>query len=121
MGDDDFDSGVTSLVQQIKKSVPLEDQAGQFEDGGQITGQELRAELARLRADLDESQQGKHGRGAAKSVEAFDPTEPAVVPSNVPELPAGYKETAAVSELRELLLQDKTNPEFRPRVGFFGM
>ena len=79
-----------------------------------------REELARLRADLEA---GKSSGGAAATdgeFTAFDSTQPAVLPSNVPALPVDYEETEAVVDLRKLLLQQQTDPKWKQRVGFFG-
>jgi hypothetical protein len=115
--DREFDVGVGAVVQQIKKSVPVDEIADDFDAG---TGSEIRAELARLRADLEA---GKSSGGAAATdgeFTAFDSTQPAVLPSNVPALPVDYEETEAVVDLRKLLLQQQTDPKWKQRVGFFG-
>ena len=44
-----------------------------------------------------------------------------MLPSNVPALPADYEETEAVQDLGALLVQPKSDPKYRYRVGFFGM
>ena len=121
---DDFDGGVAALVSQIKKSVPTDAIAEEDDDTGHVTGDELRAELARLHADL----QGGHGNGNGNGADGhepeaatFDSSKPAVLPTNVPSLPGDYRETDAVAELREILLLEKGDANFRTRVGFFGM
>eukprot|EP01051_Picozoa_sp_SAG22_P005354 SAG22_NODE_315_length_12535_cov_3.240351_13_plen_185_part_00 len=101
--------------------MPDEDIAEDFEDGGQMTGSDIRAELARLRADLDSGKAGGGGGGGGGEFTSFDPAQPAVLPTNVPALPMDYEETSAVKELRALLLQPKTDPKYKTRVGFFGM
>ena len=114
--DTDFDESVSALVEQIKKSVPDDAIADDYGAGA-----DLRAELARLRTELDAGKSGKSGASGDGELATFDPLQPAVVPNNVPALPVDYEETDAVKDLRKLLLQPRTDPNFKIRVGFFGM
>eukprot|EP01052_Picozoa_sp_SAG31_P041020 SAG31_NODE_6102_length_2171_cov_1.590251_1_plen_242_part_10 len=117
--DHDFEQGITGLVAQIKSTVPMEDiEQRDGDESTNISRDELRAELARLRADL--SGTGKGAPTVQPGGAVFDPSQPAVLPSIVPELPPDYKETDTVKALIPILLQTKSNSEFKSRVGFYG-
>jgi hypothetical protein len=122
--DDDFEAGITGLLQQIKNALPAHefsrDGAADFTDeSGHTSRDELRAELARLKRDLEIG--GSSVTAKEKDSEAVDASGRARLPAGVPELPADYAEPPAVQALRQILLQPRSNKDYRARVGFVGM
>jgi lambda repressor-like predicted transcriptional regulator len=118
----DFQSGVRSLVDQIKGAVP-ESGAGMSDDEddehtdttGTDTGAERRAELERLRKQMN-----VHERGAATvedTASSYDPGAPADVTASVPELPGDFRPTEEIKQLQHNLLHSTTSV----KVGFWGM
>jgi hypothetical protein len=112
-----LDTGVEQLAQQIRLAAPEENAKGQPAaeevDGGDelFSVAEMRGELERLRADLQESGRRKQRPAAASA------NGQCGLPAGVPELPVGLRVSAKMRELATALL----SPAAGTRVGFVGM
>ena len=117
----EFDRNVRSLVEQIKGAVPgsgggMSDDDDEYEEEaatGADGGAEVRAELERLRKQID----ALDSKPTTKDVTSFDANAPAEVAAGVPELPPDFRPTAEIRTLKQNLLQSTTQLE----IGFWGM
>lgn len=105
-----FDADIRKIVAQISATVPVDADLEDHPDTN-ISSEELRAELDRLRQDITETDHAF----------TFDPSQPAVLSSDVPSLPPAFRETPAIQWLRDTLLQrgDAADCDM-VRVGVFG-
>jgi hypothetical protein len=114
---------IRSLVEQIKGAVPGSD--GRLSDDGDDnyeveepladSGAEIRAELERLRKQIEAQAATKP---TVKDATSFDPDAPAEVAAAVPELPGSFRATAEIRALKQNLLHSTAA---QTKIGFWGM
>eukprot|EP01048_Picozoa_sp_COSAG05_P005356 COSAG05_NODE_315_length_11604_cov_8.336375_6_plen_1129_part_00 len=111
-----FENNVQMLHGQIQQVVGLSatDDMDETETGLDMSNDEAKEELARLRDDLVETSQ-------ASAFAMADPSQPATIPASVPKLPARFQPTEQIRELTRLVLSTTASDMAMPRVGFFGM
>jgi hypothetical protein len=116
----DFQSGVQSLVDQIKSAVPgpgagahsddddyEEEEEEQERGGADAASAELRAELDRLRKQIEAHDSKPTIKDASSA--AYNADAPAELHVGVPELPDDFRVTAEIKQLQQVLLkQSKT-------------
>ena len=78
----------------------------------------VKAELERLREDVAAAT--SRAKPVSLQMPQFDPSQPAVVPQPVPQLPKDFRETPAITELRRLLCATTADGTIQ-RIGFYGM
>ena len=111
----DFENSVDRIASQVKMVAITEKE----ETGASEGSDAVKAELKRLREDLEAAT--SRSRGVDLSKPAFDPSQPAVVPQPVPQLPKDFRETDAIVQLRRLLTATRKNTGTVARIGFWGM
>jgi hypothetical protein len=129
-----MDSSIDAIAEAVRKAagtVGRGDQAlaasSMLQSGDQEQGasqrrgsdhdhDEVVAELARLREQLERSKQPSSQAGEA----AFDPDAPAQLSLDVPQLPSDFRESSAIVSLRQLLLTGRDGGPAVSQVGFYG-
>eukprot|EP01045_Picozoa_sp_COSAG04_P006490 COSAG04_NODE_320_length_16877_cov_26.485401_1_plen_4766_part_00 len=114
-----FDDSVRQLHEQIQKVVGAADadeEAETVTDEPEVTPDEAKDELERLRDDL-----GKNESQSAAGPVLADPSQPATIPAGVPNLPAKFQPTTQIAELTRLVLSTSASDLAMHRVGFWGM
>ena len=118
LDDHRFTEDIAKIVQQIQIAVPQDEDVDIEEEASvALSRDELRAEFARLLNDIE-----NESKPVEKKAVAFGSDQPAVLTKGVPELPSDFRETGAISWLKDTLLRRGGATECsKTRVGFFGM
>ena len=114
-----FEADLDRVVAQIASTVPAVQDDEQDDGAVRMTAQELRDEFDRLRRSVEEEERLKR-KTATKAYITFNPDDPAVLPTNVPELPPDFRETETIHWLRDTLMgRGDADACAKPRCGFW--
>lgn len=113
-----FDENIRQLYAQIQDMVGAapDDIDERSDDAGVASATEAKAELDRLREDLNVKNEAR-----AVVAQLADPSQPATIPAGVPALPAKFQTTTQIQELTRFVLSTSDSDLRMPRVGFWGM